>query len=107
MNEQVFYISGKISGLTEKQYQYNFKIAELQLKSRSDIVFNHFDLIVNPLDIKPFLGIKHWICYMINDIRKQRKCTHSAFQKNWIDSRGAVIEYFLAKFIFKQQIIFL
>lgn len=28
-------------------------------------------------------------------------------QKNWIESRGAVIEYYFAKFIFKQKVIWL
>jgi hypothetical protein len=99
------YISGKISGLTESEYKENFKNAVHEVWIKSNDLY-YVD-IINPIHVKPFLGIKHWLCYMINDIRKQKTCTHSAFQKNWVDSKGAVIEYFLAKFIFKQTIIFL
>lgn len=100
------YISGKISGLTEKQYQANFNNAILNIGMLHDWEIDSHD-IINPLKIKPFLGIKRWLFYMINDLRAQRKCTHSAFQRNWINSRGGVIEYYFAKFIWKQEIIFL
>jgi len=101
-----YYLSGRISGLSVEEYTLNFL-------SAGDALFysNEFnvekDIIVNPLHIKPFLGIKSWLTYMIADVLKQRKCTHSVFQKNWIESKGSVIEYFLAKFIFKQKIIFI
>ena len=96
------YISGKISGLPIER-------VNLKFHCDCDEVLKHYeaDFIVNPLDIKPFLGIKSWLCYMINDIRAQSKCTHTAFSYDWLDSKGAVIEYFFAKFIFKHQIIFL
>ena len=99
------YISGKISGLPFLEYTENFRQASIAIHSR----YSEFDCaeIINPLDIKPFLGIKSWLCYMCADIWKLRKCTHSVFQKNWVESRGAVIEYYCAKFIFKQQIILL
>lgn len=96
------YISGKISGIDFIEACRNFSNAEKEL-----IRSNQVDFVVNPINIEPFLGRKSWICYMINDIRAQRKCTHSAFQPNWKDSRGAVIEYYFAKFVFKQEIIFL
>ena len=99
------YISGKISGLSEHEYTKNFNDAAHETWVKYPDLY--YVNIVNPIRIKPFLGIKNWIFYMIADIREQRKCTHSAFQPNWIDSKGAVIEYFLAKFIFKQIIIFL
>jgi len=96
------YLSGQITGLRFEDAKVNFIFARLEV-----IKYHGFDEIINPFNIKPFLGIKNWLCYMINDIREQRKCTHTAFQKNWINSRGAVIEYFFAKFIFNQGIIFL
>ena len=95
------YISGKISGLSEKEYKYNF--FECQ-----DIINHKYGREwINPLDIKPFLGVKCWFCYMIMDLLALRKCTHIAMQRNWIDSKGSVIEYFFAKFIFKIKIIWL
>ncbi len=96
------YISGKITGLQEKEYQTNFFEAYKKLKK----IYN-CPRFVFPIGIQPFLGIKKWLFYMINDIRELKKCTHIAMQPNWVDSKGAVIEYFFAKFIFKQQIIFL
>ena len=98
------YISGKISGLEKTEYEMNFEKAEF------DIFYKYFDyskIIINPLDLKPFLGIKNWWCYMITDLYNLRKCTHIAMQNNWTDSKGAVIEYFFAKFIFKLQVIWL
>lgn len=102
------YISGKISGLTEKEYVKNFTLAERHIYWLKDFEGKR-DLIkiINPLKIKPLFGIKKWFFYMVADIWQLRKCTHIAAQKNWIDSKGAFIEIFFAKFIFKQQIIFL
>ena len=96
------YISGKISGLHIENAKQNFEFA-----CKYIVKYHNAANVINPFDIKPFLGIKHWFFYMINEIIKQRKCTHSAFQQNWKDSKGAVIEYYFAKFIFKQEIIFL
>lgn len=97
----IVYISGKISGLTKEEYTQNFF-------DSTDFVFNNYsENTINPLDIKPLFGIKKYWFYMAADIWQLRKCTHIAAQKNWIDSKGAFIEVFLAKFIFKQQIIWL
>ena len=97
-----FYISGKISGL-----DFNVVNRKFQIGCEEVQFYHQADFVVNPLTIKPFLGIKKWFFYMINDIRFQRKCTHTAFLSNWKESRGAVIEYFFAKFIFKHSIVFL
>jgi len=95
------YISGKISGLSEKEYKYNF--FECQ-----DIINHKFGCEwINPLDIHPFLGVKSWFCYMVSDLLELQKCTHIAMQKNWVDSKCAVVEYYFAKIIFKLQIIWL
>ena len=102
------YLSGKISGLSKKNYTENFNIAERYVFSEDQFELIH-DLveIINPLDLKPFLGIKKYWCYMITDIYHLSKCTHIAVQKNWIDSKGAFIEVFFAKFIFKIEVIYL
>lgn len=96
------YISGKISGIKIELAKQNFYFSCKEI-----VKYHNADIVVNPFDIKPFLGSKCWLCYMIADIAELRKCTHIAMQKNWTDSRGAVIEYYFAKFIFKQKIIFL
>lgn len=96
------YLSGKISGLHPEIARQNFRFSERELCK-----FYNADEVVNPFNIRPFLGIRTWICYMITDIREQSTCTHSAFRWDWKDSRGAVIEYFFARFIFKQEITWL
>jgi len=98
----VIYISGKISGLKLEYAKQNFEFASKTATKYHDAI-----KVVNPFDVKPLFGLKYWLFYMVSDIYAQSKCTHSAFQWNWIDSKGAVIEYFFAKFIFKQGIIFL
>ena len=96
------YLSGKISGLHPEIARQNFRFSERELCK-----FYNADEVVNPFNIRPFLGIRTWICYMIADIRELSTCTHAAFMYNWRESRGAVIEYFFARFIFKQDIIWL
>ena len=129
------YISGKISELTKEEYETNFKEAIEDVKF--GIEFREcfepkleFE-IVNPLDFIPFLGnckrtkeyvengvTKHkkhwsefykenWTNYMITCIYKLRQCHMVALQKNWYKSKGAVIEYLLARWYFKLEIIFL
>ena len=100
------YISGKISGLSEKEYKYNFYLADLEVSEQYSWIYKDAK-IINPINIKPFLGIRCWLCYMITDLYALRKCTHIAMQRNWIDSRGACVEYFIAKFIFKLDVVFL
>lgn len=103
MEKKKIYVSGKISGLSPIEFTSNFKNAKTKIHNDYD-----WDArVINPIDLKPFLGIKSWLCYMITDLYHLRKCTHIAMQSNWIDSKGATIEYFVSKFIFKQEIIWL
>ena len=85
------YISGKISGLEKEEYEENFDDAKWLLS-----FLYKDDIIVNPIEIKPLFGIKSYWCHMAADIYQELKCTHVAFQKNWIDSRGAKIEMIVA-----------
>lgn len=98
------YISGKISGLSKKEYEDNFYNATLVVFRANDVWLSD---IINPLNIKRWFKSENWFYMMIGCIIALRKCTHIAMQKNWTDSRGAVIEYYLAKFIYKQKIIWL
>ena len=101
------YLSGKISGLEKREYEMNFEKAEHDLYYKYYELFEDFSDIVNPLDIKPLFGIKRWLFFMAADLWELRKCTHIAMQPNWIESKGAVIEYFYAKYILKLKVIFL
>lgn len=95
------YISGKISGLEKEEYEENFDDAKWLLS-----FLYKDDIIVNPTEIKPLFGIKSYWFYMAADIYQELKCTHVAFQKNWIDSRGARIEMIVA-ILFNKKIIML
>ena len=102
------YISGRISGLSIEEYNANFENTERHVldKYKQKIVYKigggyttHFHQppkVVNPLNIKPFLGIKTWHGYMINDIRALLKCDSIYMMDNWNDSRGAKIEFAIA-----------
>ena len=98
------YISGQITGLERDKYTFLFRMAIKRVFQETDCFLEE---IINPFDLKPFLGIKSWLCYMITDVHYLRKCTHIAMQKNWIHSKGAIIEYFIAKFILKLDVIWL
>jgi hypothetical protein len=97
-----FYVSGRISGIPLPIAKMNFELSCKEVRK-----YHNAGVVVNPFNIKPFLGIKRWLFYMIADIYRQSKCTHTAFRPDWKESRGAVIEYFFAKFIFKQIVVFL
>ena len=94
------YISGQITVLSIQDATHNFIKAEERCKSR-------YSTVINPLKITPLFGIKKWLFYMAADLYQLKKCTHIAMQKNWIHSKGAVIEYFIAKFILKLEVIWL
>lgn len=103
MKKTTFYLSGKISGLKKSEYESNFLSAKVEiLKSKP----YRYWYIVSPLEIKPIFGIKSYWCHMAADIYQELKCTHVAFQKNWIDSRGARIEMIVA-ILFNKKIIML
>lgn len=104
MKQKRVYISGKISGLEKEEYDGNFRIARRAFWS----IFHEFGLsqIILPTQIKPLFGIKSYWCHMVADIFALLKCTHVAFQKNWIDSRGARIEMIVA-ILFNKKIIML
>ena len=95
------YISGRISGLTEREYKQNFLDAEWVIACT-----NRYADRVNPCDIKPLFGIKSYWFHMAADIWALLFCSHVAFQKNWIDSKGARIEMLVA-ILFNKKIIML
>ena len=94
MKHTKIYLSGAISGLEKEEYEHNFRIAK-------KTVWNIFpeiwlSQIILPTEIKPLFGIHSWFFHMAADIFALLKCTNVAFQKNWIDSRGARIEMIVA-----------
>lgn len=84
------YISGKITGLPIKNVIEKFKwhAAFLKLKGYSPI---------NPVEINPFDESKTWHDYMIEDVRVLLKCDAIYMLKDWGQSKGARLEYQIAK----------
>lgn len=112
------YISGKITGLHPYRCKRNFDNAVDKAKEWAEIEYSRtykvgtmthgftekFE-IINPLDIRPLFGIKKWLFFMIAGLRELRKCDVIFVQDNWEDSKGAFIEVFLAKFVWKIKVV--
>lgn len=84
------YISGKISGLPLNNVIEKFKWHASLLESKGHEP-------INPIDISPFHDSKDWYYYMVDDIAALLKCDAIYMLKDWGQSRGARIEYQIAK----------
>ncbi len=101
MTPQLCYISGKISGLNYQTARMNFVFSAKEVRKYHNVP------TLDPFDIEPLFGVKRWLFYMVSDIYALSHCTHIAMRPDWADSRGAVIEYFFSKFVFKLSVIYL
>lgn len=79
------YISGKISGLSEKEYKNNFNSAELLLTGLG------YD-VVNPVSY-PEIPNGTWEEYMKRDLKLLLDCDYIHMLDGWEDSRGARWEF--------------
>lgn len=91
-NNKRVYISGKITGLpievaTDK---FNKAVTQLELHGWDN------ENIVNPMTLTHDHDLS-WENYMRVDLIALLKCTHICMLKNWHTSKGANIEYNLAK----------
>lgn len=98
------YISGKISGLSFHAALVKFCETENMLRDKG------FTDIVNPMKLH-LNTIKTWKEYMITDINALFSCDAIFMQPDWIISRGARIEYAIAKelglrIIFEEEVPF-
>lgn len=82
------YISGKISGLSEKVYKNNFNSAELYLTGLG------YDA-VNPVS-EGLIPNGTWEDYMRRDIKLLCECDYIYLLEGWEDSDGASLEKFIA-----------
>lgn len=82
------YISGQITGLSEKEYKNNFNSAELYLTGLGYDVVNPvaYDTIPNGT----------WSDYMRRDIKLLMDCDYIYMLDNWTESTGAKAEFRLA-----------
>lgn len=84
------YISGRITGLEYDEAFYNFKVIERR------IIKAGFEP-VNPMKLVKYDPEKTWWDYMLEDIKLLSGCQAIYMQNNWIFSKGATIEYCIAK----------
>lgn len=80
------YISGKISGLDN--FQSNFNNAEVELISKGHEV-------INPCKLNHDHD-KTWESYMKKDLIELLHCDEILMLKNWKESKGAIIEHYIA-----------
>ena len=89
------YISGKITGLDPKRAWMNFLKVEIDY-TRLGIP------VVNPMSKRYFfnrMGKLPWIVYIFFDIILLLGCRGIYLQQNWEESKGARIEYRIARFL--------
>lgn len=87
MKKKVWYLSGAIS--SDEHYREKFTNAEHVLRSLGFAV-------CNPVDTKA-KGDKDWAYYMKKDIQKLLKCDGIMLLPDWLESRGAKLEYVIAE----------
>jgi hypothetical protein len=89
MDQMKVYLSGKITGLPESRARAQFRKAQLKMLQ---IGFE----VVNPLTIEHNHD-KTWESYMRTDIAAMMQCDAIYMLPGWDISRGAKLEYNLAK----------
>ncbi len=82
------YISGAISGIRLEPAKHKFKLAEISLKEQGYEV-------VNPMEINDDDTL--WTECLIKDIQELMYCDAIYMLSDWINSRGARIEFCIAK----------
>ena len=87
------YNAGKVCTLSKEEYTKNFDIADEAI----------IKLGMKPINPLRKINIPYWL-HMAVDIALLISCSHARFQHNSIHSRGAKIEYRVAK-LFKKTII--
>lgn len=91
MKKMKIYISGPITGTTDylERFAFTHRIITEQFQSAE---------VVNPVDITAHLPEgSHWGAYMDLCVKALKSCTHIHMMDGWESSRGATVEFFLAK----------
>jgi hypothetical protein len=91
------YISGKISGIPLHKASAKFWLAAKQAETL--YLAEPTVHVINPINIKPLLGIKKYWCYMAADLWKLIWCDAAYFMASWKQSRGARIERKICEFL--------
>ena len=91
VKEEKVYISGKITGLDLDYVNKKFNNSEEFLHSLG------YDDIINPMKYSPIVEDKTWEEYLIEDIKILFECDVIYLQNDWGTSKGARLEYAVAK----------
>jgi hypothetical protein len=86
----IIYISGKITG--DNNYINKFIEAENKMQHKYPNA-----VILNPVRINENIKNGEWKDYMKQDIRALLDSTHIYFMKDYIDSKGALLEMSIAE----------
>lgn len=86
------YISGKITGLNYNDAAEKFDQAERNIE-RMDKTY----IAINPMKISPYSEKKEWSDYMLDCVTALFNCDAIYMLSDWGQSRGARIEYAIAK----------
>lgn len=95
MKRKKCYNSGKISGLPYLTAYNNFLAADKRIE---ELGFTP----VNPMAERWLKPSAPWLLHMIVDVWKMLWCNAVYFQSNWMDSRGACIEFQIALWLGKE-----
>jgi len=82
------YISGKITGLDNH--------AELFEQAEKRLIEQGYE-VINPVKINHAEHDQSWESFMKADLVEMFKCDSIYLLENWRDSKGAVLEWFVAK----------
>jgi hypothetical protein len=96
MKTRTVYIAGRVSGISPCEAWNNFKRAESKLEELKE-----FDRIINPMAICKS-SWSWWLCMAICLLQLIFKANAIYLQRNWTSSRGAKIEYKVARALGKE-----
>lgn len=91
IKKEKIYISGKITGLDLNNVEKKFQESEDFLKSLK------YENVINPHKLHPYIEGKKWEEYLIDDIKLLFECDIIYLQNDWGLSKGARLEYTIAK----------
>lgn len=86
------YISGKISGLDQEKAKEKFRVA----KGKLQFAFPEAE-VIDPMELVPYHPDLTWENYMGKDLEELLSCDAILMLPCWAKSRGARIEYAVAK----------
>lgn len=92
------YISGKISNLPLQDALENFKNASIVAEKKGYESVNPMNLVnIVPKDFHLKNESEQWSWYMKQDLKLLLDCDVILMQPNWIHSKGAKIEHYIAE----------